>query len=94
MVEIILTELAWDDLDTITDFIAQDSIRYAQEFSDQVFERIEGLKAHPRMGRKVPSYNNEDFRELILNDYRIMYRIYSATEIIILRIIHGAQDYL
>jgi len=94
VVEIILTELAWDDLDEITDFIAQDSPHYAQEFSERVFERIDQLYQNPRMGRMVPRYHHEDFRELILHGYRIMYRIYSPEKILIMRIIHGAQDYL
>jgi plasmid stabilization system protein ParE len=65
MVEIVLSESAWIDLDSITDYIAFDSPRYAQEFSDRIFERIEFLKSFPNSGRIVPEYRNELLRELI-----------------------------
>jgi plasmid stabilization system protein ParE len=55
MVEVTLSESAWNDLDSITDYIAQDSKRYAQEFGERVFERIEQLKDFPNSGRVVPS---------------------------------------
>jgi len=91
MAEIILAESAWDDLDLITDYIAKDSVRYAQEFSDRIFERIEGLKDFPLMGRVVPEYQNVELRELVMGRYRIVYRIFSADEIVVLRIVHGAK---
>ncbi len=94
MVEIILAESAWDDLDSITDtdFIAKDSLRFAIEFSKRVFEQLEQLKTFPKSGRKVPEYNNEDLRELILGGYRIVYRIFNVQEIYVLRIIHGSKS--
>jgi len=91
MVKIALAESAWDDLDSITDYIALDSIRYAQEFSDRLFERIEQLKSFPQSGRVVPEFKNELLRELIISKYRIVYRIFENEKIVILRIIHGAK---
>lgn len=91
MAEVILAESAWNDLDSITDYIAFDSLRYAQEFSDRLFERIEQLESFPESGRPVPEFNNEFIRELILGKYRIVYRIYDPTKIVIIRIIHGAK---
>ena len=44
MVEITLAESAWNDLDSITDHIAQDSPRYAQEFGNSILVRIEQLR--------------------------------------------------
>lgn len=89
--EIVLAESAWNDLDSITDYIALDSIRYAKEFADRVFERIEQLYEYPESGRMVPEFQNELLRELILGKYRIVYRIYDPTQIVVLRIIHGAK---
>lgn len=91
MVEVILAETAWNDLDAITDYIALDSPRYAQEFSDRILERIEQLETHPRSGKTVREFDNELLRELVLGSYRIVYRIYDPTKIIVLRIIHGAK---
>jgi plasmid stabilization system protein ParE len=91
MVEIILAESAWNDLDSITDYIALDSPRYAREFSDRLFERIEKLETFPKSGRIVPEFNNDLIRELIMGKYRTVYRIYKPTKIIVLRIIHGSK---
>ena len=91
MVQIRLTDSAWENLDSITDYIAQDSLRYAQEFGNDIFKRIEQLKEFPKSGRIVPEFRNEEMRELIMGKYRIVYRLYSSNVIIILRIIHGSK---
>ena len=56
MVEITFTQSAWNDLDSITDYLAQDSRRYAQEFGERLFERVEQLKNFPYSGRVVPEF--------------------------------------
>lgn len=47
MAEIVFANSAWNDLDSITDYITLDSPRYAQEFSDRLIERVEQLKDYP-----------------------------------------------
>ena len=91
MAEIVLANSAWNDLDSITDYIALDSVRYAQDFSEKIFERIQQLIEFPLSGRIVPEFQNHELRELILGKYRIVYRIFSPDKIIILRIIHSAK---
>ena len=91
MVEIALSESAWNDLDSITDYIAQDSQRYAQEFGERTFDRIEQLKEFPYSGRIVPEFQNQELRELVMDKYRIVYRIYSSELIVITRITHGSK---
>lgn len=91
MVEIRFSQSAWDDLDSITEYIAKDSVRYTQEFGIKVFDRIEQLQEFPYSGRIVPEFNNENLRELMLGKYRIVYRIYQEDLIIVLRIVHGAK---
>ena len=77
MVEVTLSSSAWSDLDKITDYISQDSVRYAQEFAERIFKRIEQLKNFPNSGRVVPEFRNDKLRELIMGKYRIVYRIYT-----------------
>ena len=91
MVKITLTESAWHDLDSITEYIALDSVRFAQEFSNRIFDKIEQLRDFPESGKVVLEYNNNFIRELVLGKYRVIYRIYSAKTIVILRIIHGSK---
>jgi len=91
MVEIRLAESAWLDLDLITDYIALDSPRYAVEFANKILQRIEVLKKFKESGRIVPEFQNESLRELILGNYRIVYRIYPDNLVVVLRIIHGSK---
>jgi len=43
------------------------------------------------MGRTVPEVEEETIRELLLHNYRIMYRV-EADRILVLTVIHGARD--
>lgn len=72
MVEIVIAESAWSDLDSITDYIAQDSPRYDQEFGLDLFDRIQQLKKYGLLGRMVPEFKNQELRELIFGSYRIV----------------------
>ncbi len=57
---------------------------------ETVFSKVEQLKASPEIGRIVPEINNNQFRELIYGNYRIIYRI-ETKQISILTIRHGKQ---
>ncbi|PAU95208.1 hypothetical protein CK503_03140 [Aliifodinibius salipaludis] len=52
------------------------------------------LKEHPKSGRKLPELDQENFREIFHNKYRIIYFLPEETpEIIyILNVIHGRQN--
>lgn len=91
MAEVTFAESAWNDLDSITDYISLDSLRYAQEFSSRLIKQVEQLKEFPNSGRVVPEFRNNELRELIYGKYRIVYRNYGDKKVVILRIIHGAK---
>jgi len=90
MAEIEWSSKAENDLNEIIDYIAQDSLEYALSFYEQVRERVENLIQFPKMGRIVPELDEPNLRELILRNYRIIYRI-SGKRIQIVRIIHGSR---
>ena len=90
MVGIEWSPTAENDLNEIVDYIAQDSLEYALLFYEQVRERIENLRNFPKLGRKVPELDDPSIRELILRNYRIIYRV-SEENIQIIRIIHGSR---
>ncbi|MBN1216762.1 MAG: type II toxin-antitoxin system RelE/ParE family toxin [Candidatus Lokiarchaeota archaeon] len=58
--------------------------------NDRIFESIENLESFPKMGRKVHKLNNPMIRELILQNYRIIYK-YNENNIIIITISHGSR---
>lgn len=91
MAKVKWSNLALYDLRAIHDYVAQDSPKYADRLMDKLIERVDVLEQHPRIGRKVPEFNNEAIRELIEGNYRIIYRIESEDQIGIARIHHAAR---
>lgn len=85
------TEPAVLDLKSIRDYIRRDSEYYAARFVEKVIEAAETLNELPKIGRHVPESEDENIRELLLHNYRIIYRT-EAERILILAVIHGSRD--
>jgi addiction module RelE/StbE family toxin len=90
MAEVRWTPQAADDLEAITDFIAADSPQYASLFAIDVLNAVERLQVFPRSGRVVPEVHAPDIREIVLGNYRIVYRI-RADFVEILTVWHGSR---
>lgn len=75
MAKIKWTPQALEDIETIANFIARDSTYYAGVFTVKVFEVVESLKLFPESGRIVSELNRKEIREVILGNYRIIYRV-------------------
>ena len=69
------TEQAVGDLQSIREFIERDSPRYGRLVAERIFESTARLEAFPRSGRVVPELGRDDVREVIVGDYRVVYRI-------------------
>lgn len=89
--KIIWTEPAILDLETIKEYIAKDSEYYASRFVEKVIYAVEKLIGFPRLGRQVPELNKDEIRELLYNNYRIIYKL-NSTELYILAVIHAARE--
>jgi len=90
MAEIEWSSKAENDLNEIIDYIAQDSLEYALSFYEQVREKVENLILFPKMGRIVPELDDPNIRELILRNYRIIYKILGE-KIQLVRLFHGSK---
>ncbi len=90
MAEIRWTPQASKDLESIADFIAKDSPYYARLFVIDVLEIVDRLSDFPKSGRIVPELNDPIIREIILGNYRIVYRLRKETAEI-LTVYHGAK---
>ena len=88
--KILWSPLAIDRASEIAEYIAQDKLSAAAKWIDTVFSKVEQLKSTPEIGRLVPEIRNNQFRELIYGNYRIIYRI-EKKQISILTIRHGKQ---
>ena len=88
--KIIWSPLAIDRATEIADYIAQDKPSAAVKWINTIFSKVEQLTSSPEMGRIVPEIENNQFREIIYGNYRIIYRI-EKKQISILTIRHGKQ---
>ena|ERR1044071_1604689 len=79
-----------DDLESITNFIAKDSTYYARLFAIDVLKAVDRLLIFPKSGRVVPELNNSSIREIILGNYRIVYRLKGKVAEI-LTVYHGSR---
>ena len=84
---------AADSLEEICDYIARDSEYYAALFAKKVMAMVEKIAVLPRAGRVVPEYQDKNLREVIFQNYRIVYRVRDdSVEIAV--ITHGARQLL
>lgn len=81
---------ARDDLKVIHEYIAHDSPFYAQQVINNIIDKTEAITEFPETGRIVPEIK-DNFRELFVYSYRIIYEI-SNDNIIVHAIIHGKRD--
>lgn len=74
----------------ICDYIAKDSKYYSALFAKKIISIVKAIPRFPKAGRIVPEYNDENLREKIYENYRIVYRI--KVEVIeIVAICHGSR---
>lgn len=69
------TENAIKDLLAIKEYISQDSPERSQEWLLVLFNSGESLSNFPTRGRIVPEFEQENLRELFIDNYRLVYRI-------------------
>ena len=93
MTRIVWTEPAVSDLDSIHSHIARDAVVYADAVILDILDAVEQLALFPKSGRVVPELHDEDTREIIVGNYRVMYDTHKDA-VQILTVIHGARLFL
>jgi toxin ParE1/3/4 len=79
------------DLESIQAFISKHSDFYATRFVARLTRAADQLEKLPRLGRRVPEFQREDVREIIFQNYRIIYSL-DEKVIKILAVLHGARQ--
>jgi toxin ParE1/3/4 len=69
------TPQAVEDLRSIRLFIERDSPRYGRLVAERLFDATLRIEQFPRSGRMIPEVGREEYRELIVGEYRIVYRL-------------------
>jgi toxin ParE1/3/4 len=92
MVQIVWTNRARKDLKQISEYISQDSVKYAKSQLDRIFAKAQILTKLPLAGKVVEEIGDRTIREVIEGNYRIIYRISDSQKISMLAVHHGARS--
>lgn len=92
MVRVNWTLLEAADLKGIREYIAKDSIKYADLQVKRIRTKTQLLKTNPLAGRSVPEIKNSRIREVFEGNYRIIYKVITQNRVDILTIHHSARD--
>mgnify|MGYP001551828032 CR=1 FL=1 len=82
--------LSLQRINEISEYIAQDNIDAAIIWIKSIINAVEKLNNFPEIGRKVPEIDRSNIREILLKNYRIIYRL-GKNKISILTVRHGKQ---
>jgi toxin ParE1/3/4 len=88
--QVVWSEQALDQLEDACRFIARGSPRYAAIFAQRAIRAVAQLEQFPQSGRIVPELGNRSIREVVVQSYRIMYRV-AGDRVQILFVYHGAR---
>ena|SRR5256885_1951417 len=86
------SEPARDDLRDLHRYIAKDSAHYARQFADRIIKAVERLNEFPESGRPVPEARSSVIRELLVQEYRVIYQLELPERVVILAVVHGRRD--
>ena len=89
--KIIWSPIVVEDLESIANWISRDSEAYAAALIQEIVDAVENLSMFPRMGREVPELDDPHVREIIVQKYRVIYRVESDA-IKLGAVIHGARE--
>jgi plasmid stabilization system protein ParE len=81
---------AASNFEDICNYIAKDSEYYASLFAKKVNAIVKTIPKFPKAGRVVPEYGDENLREKIYGNYRIVYRL-KGKFVEIVAVCHGAK---
>lgn len=93
--EVLLTEGAEQDLESIHDYIAEfDSVANANQVLDRLVEVAGGLAQFPERGtypKELVALGVKDYRQTAFKPYRVIYRILGG-QVVIYLIVDGRRD--
>lgn len=90
MASIIWTKEALQDIDSIANFISNDSEFYAKQFVKKIIDAALKLERYPTIGRPLRELPQSPYKEILFKKYRIIYRL-DEINIYIISIHHSAR---
>ncbi|MGA1795884.1 MAG: type II toxin-antitoxin system RelE/ParE family toxin [bacterium] len=90
MAELIWGGVAISDLECIYDYIARDSHHYARHQIERISHSVERLRQFPESGRRLPEFPYLPHREVLIDNYRVIYRYAADSDrVFIVTVAHG-----
>lgn len=75
MAQVIWSNTALDDLELILDYIALENNSAAKDLAKAVFAKTDALIEHPCCGKTIEELADLDYRQILVNPMRIIYRL-------------------
>ena len=85
------TKRSLSDLESIFEFISKDSEYYARRFIEKIINTTDNLTSFPGIGRNVVEVDDQNIKEIIMHNYRIIYTT-DNNKIYILSVLHCSRD--
>lgn len=92
MGKVIWAPSALEDVNSIAEYIARDSVDRAALFAVRLIEATDRLQDFPLSGRIIPEIGEPSCREIIYGNYRIMYRLLN-NDVWITGVVHGSRHW-
>ena len=92
--KVIWSDVATDDLNKVIDYIIEDSVNNSLNIFNKIKDKCSKLYSYPNRGRVVPElqeYGISFYRELIINPWRVIYKI-SNSYVYVLSVIDSRQN--
>ncbi len=90
MTPVIWAPQAIEDVEAIRTYVARDSAHYADLLVERIVAAVSRLETFPRSGRVVPEVGDESLREVVYENYRIVYRV-KPSAVQIITVFRGAR---
>lgn len=92
MVQIEWTESASADLQQIFEYIKRGSARYARLTIERITKSTSRLARFPELGQVLPEHPTVSYRQLVVRNYRVIYRFDPAAErVFVVAVVHGSR---
>ncbi len=83
--KVVWSPLALEKLGQQAKYIALDKPSNAEKWVNHIFDKAELIGSQPEMGRLVPELDNTLYREILIGNYRVIYKISNAIQILTVR---------
>ena len=92
MAQLNWTDQAVADLTNIAEFIRKDSATYARITIQRIRTSARQIVQFPLSGRIVPETQIQSLREIIIGNYRLIYKVVSEKRIDIITVFHSSKQ--